>query len=83
MTCKSGDGYNGEVITVSCMAGEKMEGLIWKDQPLRPVWESTPLCDVDPDGPPAETVPVCAALIYLPLAKPEPHCFKTVFDSEY
>ncbi len=60
VTCKSGKGYTGEVITVSCMAGEKMDGLIWKDQPIRPVWESTPLCDADPDGPPAETVPVRA-----------------------
>ena len=66
------------------------QGLIWKDQPLLPIWESTPLCDAgpvfpsfsvivnrnmpfsvhlnkkrrkkpaDPDGPPADTVPVRA-----------------------
>lgn len=66
VTCKSGHGFNGKVITVSCMAGEKMDGLIWKDQPIRPVWELTPLCDLDPDGPPAETAPVRAHPCFSP-----------------
>jgi hypothetical protein len=58
VTCKSGGGYTGEVIRVSCIAGQKMSGEIWKNQPVLPVWESTPLCVADPDSNPSGTVPV-------------------------
>ena len=61
VTCNSGGGDTGEVIRVSCMAGQRLPGAIWKDEPVLPIWESTtPLCAADPDGPPSRTVSVRA-----------------------